>query len=88
MYREALPAAVPSMSPPGNVRLYIKAGLILAALVAVMVVAAFAQPVGPMLTTTHLERLFLDVNGDGRPDLIVSAEVVLDGGPLSQAPEQ
>lgn len=64
-----------------NPKTIFKVALVFVAIGAVALIA-MAHPIPP-ITTTHVQNVFADVNGDGKPDLIVNGEVILNTSPLS-----
>lgn len=69
--------------------------LIVFVVLVIATIGIFTEVYLPSITkqeTVKIHNLFIDVNNDGRPDLIVSGEVILDKGNsqsfLSQPPAQ
>ncbi len=65
--------------PPIRGRIRAALPWLLAGTLAGGLVATLAYRPGPALATTHLERVFVDLNGDGAPDLLLSGEVIYNG---------
>jgi hypothetical protein len=67
---------------PGKALLVVS--VLLMALMGFGLVEALAAPeTAPSLTTQPVAGVFADVNGDGLTDFIVSAEVIVNKGPLA-----